>query len=166
MSRYEYWQSEPLSLCPGGLTNAYKTSERQRRLCACYLVRQIIWDIIADDLKKVIEVSESFADGEIERKQYFAITRAARRPYKELCDRCFLPDREVIAEEQWLYHAVNSVDCTTAPKFSPTTLRVAASQVWETVRWWMEAKRKKRREKSDMTLAVKDKFGRGIAEFS
>jgi hypothetical protein len=164
MSDYEYWQSEPLSLCPATF-NLCATRERQRRLCACCLIRQVIWDILPDDLRKIVEASERFAEGEIERKRYFAVTRAARAPYKELRERCFSSGHEIDAQELWLFHAVNSVDCTTAPKFAPTTLRVALSQTWETIRWWMQAQRKTKAEKFAMTWAVKQKFARHTLEF-
>src|SRR5262249_9105556 len=63
------------------------------------------------------------------------------------------------------FHAITSADCTTAPKFSPTTLRVVASQVWETVRWWMEAGGKTAQEKKAITFSVKEKFAGGTLEF-
>jgi hypothetical protein len=134
-------------------------------LCACYLIRQIIWDIVPDDLKKVVDASERFADGEIERKRYFVLARAARAPYQQLRDRCSAPGGRINPGDQALLHAVTSVDCTTAPKFAPTTLRVVASQIWETVRWWMEAQRKTKAQKLAISSSVKDKFARHTLEF-
>jgi hypothetical protein len=116
-------------------------------------------------LKILLQESERFADGQIGRKEFFAISRAARAPYKELYNRCFGPEREINPQEMWVFHAFSSVDCTTAPKCAPITLRVVTSQIWETVRWWMEAQKKTKQEVFAITSTVKEKFANNTLEF-
>ena len=60
----QLWQSEPLRCCPVDF-NFLATSERQRRLCGCHLIRQILWDVLPDDLKLMVDAAEQFADEKI-----------------------------------------------------------------------------------------------------
>jgi hypothetical protein len=161
----DYWESDPLSLCPVVL-NLLKTSERKRRLCACFSVRQIIWDILPNTLKRVVECSEEFADENVARKEYFAITRAARAPYRDLLKLPYTREAGGFdLNSQWLFHAVSSVDFVTTPKFALVMLSNATSQAWEAVRWWMEAQGKTEQEKLELTTSVKEKFAALALEF-
>lgn len=166
--RQDLWEHDPISLCPVEF-NLFATSERQRRLCACHLIRTIIWHILPADLQAVVRLSESFADGAIPRKKYFASTRAARATYKELYSR-FLDIRSVLdrvyPDDQFLlYHALSAVDGTTTPAFSPTALRQTASRIWATISWWMEVERQTDEDRSALTASVKDKFAVHTFEF-
>jgi hypothetical protein len=153
----DLWQMDPLFLCPF-YVEAFEKSDRQRRLCGCFLVRQILWDLIPEQLRTVVEASEQFADGLLERKQFFALTRASRKPYRSLQARFFRREEPLSPNDYAVGHAYFAVNTLADPKFSPTTLRVTGSQIWQTVRSFLEGGSKTKEEKSEITTKVKEQF--------
>jgi hypothetical protein len=137
----------------------FKSTDRQRRLCGCYLIRKMIWNLIPDPkLRDLVATSELFADGRIPRREFFAQARAARKPHKALYDTCWSLGSKATAEQRQAYHAFATINVIAAPSVSPTSLRALGSQTGATIRCSMEVPSQIVKDRAKVSSSVQKQF--------
>jgi hypothetical protein len=102
--------------CIGPL-GAKEAPEGQRVLCACFLVRNMIWHLLREqESRDAIEAAEKFARGETDRKAFLKARRNAKAAYERI-------------PEGFLRQAANQALWVTLTPFGWTMLRGLASMM-------------------------------------
>lgn len=62
-----------------------KDMEDQRRLCACYLIRQMIWPFLTEpESREAVEVTEQYVQGKVDKRVFFKAKQAAKKALRRL----------------------------------------------------------------------------------
>jgi hypothetical protein len=101
-----------------------KSTEAQRVLCACHLIRNMIWDLLVEpECREAVEIAEQFSLGKADKKQLLTARKTTRKPPYDLQQRWTGSQREAKRQAASIAHSV------TCSPFGRTALGGVASGI-------------------------------------